>query len=223
MENRTEKKSHKNTKQIEDCFYFMQSVCKKDQECTFRHSLEAKNSRQICPNWEKTKQCFYECPLRHCTFPMTKGKSDEYCFFENTETGCTKANCEFRHKRDTHNSLLDLKEEYNKILAKQEFDIPDRNFVEENRKTFDDIKIANKPWLNEKIDFSDGKSQQPLISKRFSQASNDSRNKRINYEELIKSKVKMSEEKFYETIKNENLFLDSKIREIEDEIDNFGY
>lgn len=85
-------------KQTEDCYYFIQSSCKKDRDCTYRHSNDAKQSTQLCPEWERTKKCRHDCPLRHNTFPVQKKKGDEYCYFEDKGAGCTKPNCEYKHK-----------------------------------------------------------------------------------------------------------------------------
>lgn len=85
-------------RRLEDCYYYLYSSCRRGHDCTFRHSPDARASTKICPEWEKTRRCTVDCPLRHNTHQVQRRKADEYCYFEDKEPGCTKPFCEFKHK-----------------------------------------------------------------------------------------------------------------------------
>lgn len=130
-------------KGVEDCFYFLNSSCRKGDECVYRHSVEAKNSTVICPKWAATGRCTADCPMRHTNPQVARRKPDEMCYFETTEQGCTKPNCEFRHRNPAKNSgkyeSLDLR------------------------------SSSSKPWLSESVDesLSYGNLPQTESQKRF--------------------------------------------------------
>lgn len=64
----------------------------------FRHSPEARTCTRLCPEWERTRICTVDCPLRHNTYQIQKKRAEEYCYFEDKEQGCTKPFCEFKHR-----------------------------------------------------------------------------------------------------------------------------
>jgi len=140
--------------EAEDCFYFLNSACRKGEACGFRHSAAAKESQVVCPEWAATRSCTVDCPMRHTTvrsgenyresnrelnrdygsresnrelnrdynsrdYNRDYGSRDhtsntsnstnnnnrqEFCYFETT-TGCTRDNCEFKHRRDFYREL----------------------------------------------------------------------------------------------------------------------
>lgn len=184
----------KDNKLIDDCFFFMQSVCKKTN-CNYRHSTEAKNSKKICENWEKGKECTIDCPFMHSNFPAPRNKSDEFCFFETTEAGCTKSNCEFKHRRDSE-SLMN---------SNQEYDLDDNNIVNDS-----------KPWLKESISFSD---QTPSSKKQIDFNHVDPRPKKLHFDDVfIYNKSDLTDNQFYDEIKNERAKLNTKLKILETEI-----
>lgn len=95
---------------MEDCYYFLYSVCTK-KNCVFRHSSAAKKNLIMCKLWANKKQCRVECPLRHSDYHLRKDRSDIYCYWEDTTSGCQKEFCDFKHKNPE-------KDEWKKIKIK---------------------------------------------------------------------------------------------------------
>ncbi|ELA40892.1 uncharacterized protein VICG_02072 [Vittaforma corneae ATCC 50505] len=86
---------------VEDCYYFLYSTCKRGSNCGYRHNPMAKTNTTLCPQWASTKKCTLDCPMRHSLYHLQKKRSEDFCYFENTEQGCTKPYCEFKHKNPT--------------------------------------------------------------------------------------------------------------------------
>jgi len=77
-----------------DCYYFMTTGCARGPNCSFRHSLEAKNSPRICRNWQNGIECSDDCPDRHCDYGAKE--KTERCYWE-THGGCKKNDCPYIH------------------------------------------------------------------------------------------------------------------------------
>lgn len=110
----------KQNKQIDDCYYYFNSTCKRDEECHYRHNPIAKSSTTTCTKWLDDQPCTMDCPFRHNNFPIVKKKNEnpivkkkneEFCYFEDKEGGCTKYHCEYRHK-DQNKDLWKKSAEY---------------------------------------------------------------------------------------------------------------
>lgn len=108
-----------------DCYYFLYKECK-NSPCKFRHSTSAKKSMITCKYFERTESCPNNdtCPMRHSTYHKDRKRSDEYCFWEQKEVGCTRfGTCEYKHKdpkldewkENKIRSLSELKKTENKI------------------------------------------------------------------------------------------------------------
>lgn len=79
----------------EDCFYFMTSSCARGDNCTYRHSAEAKVSEIVCDNWKRGLECYEGCPYKHSEYQV-KEKSVAECYWEK-HGGCKKPSCPYRH------------------------------------------------------------------------------------------------------------------------------
>jgi len=85
-------------KSLEDCYYFLYSNCRKGDECEYRHRPESKTNPVLCERWSQTKVCTQDCPLRHSYHHLKKKRTDDQCYWETQEGGCTRKFCEFRHR-----------------------------------------------------------------------------------------------------------------------------
>ncbi|KAI4291391.1 hypothetical protein PAPHI01_0665 [Pancytospora philotis] len=85
-------------KELEDCYYYLYSSCKRGNACAFRHCAATKQNPVLCEDWAATGRCTPDCPYRHSYHHLKKRRSDDKCFWETQETGCTKEFCEFRHE-----------------------------------------------------------------------------------------------------------------------------
>lgn len=90
--------SKQEEKDVADCYYFLSSTCKRGAMCSYRHSPAAKANATLCPQWASTKKCTLDCPMRHSLYHLQKKRSEDFCYFETTEQGCSKPYCEFKHK-----------------------------------------------------------------------------------------------------------------------------
>lgn len=130
MAKRTNKHNkHKNNSidATEDCYYYLYSTCKRGEHCKYRHNALSKQSTILCQEWYDSKinngtnNCREECPLRHSTYHMQKQREEVECYWENTETGCQKEFCEFKHndpekdlwKRGIIKNLSEIKKDKN--------------------------------------------------------------------------------------------------------------
>ena len=84
--------------EVDDCYYFLYSVCKRGPTCIYRHNPFSKQNPVLCETWDKTKTCRVDCPFRHSYHHLQKNRSEDYCYWEDKETGCSKEFCEFKHK-----------------------------------------------------------------------------------------------------------------------------
>lgn len=82
---------------IEDCYYFLYSTCKRGKNCGFRHNVLCKQCNILCDEWDSTKMCREDCPLRHSKYHLMKQREELPCFWENNG-GCKKEFCEFKHE-----------------------------------------------------------------------------------------------------------------------------
>ncbi|KAF7684347.1 Zinc finger CCCH domain-containing protein 11A [Astathelohania contejeani] len=82
---------------MEDCYYFLYSVCKK-KDCAFRHSLQSKENPVLCKTWNLKGTCKLDCPFRHSNYHIIKNRGDMMCYWESQLTGCTKKYCEYKHE-----------------------------------------------------------------------------------------------------------------------------
>lgn len=91
---------------LEDCYFFMTSTCTKGISCPFRHSMEAKATEDICPEWASSHSCPQngECGKRHSDFNSASkfsSKESVLCFFEKIKGACNRPNCSFKHLKKT--------------------------------------------------------------------------------------------------------------------------
>lgn len=99
----------RDNKEYEDCFYFLSSECKRGDQCSFRHNEIAKSSSTLCPKWDQTKECTFDCPNRHSYYQFEKSKGSDFCYFEVTLKGCRKPYCEFRHRNPEKDAWKNVK------------------------------------------------------------------------------------------------------------------
>ncbi|XP_005096502.1 zinc finger CCCH domain-containing protein 11A [Aplysia californica] len=82
----------------DDCYFFFTSTCAKGSACPFRHVEAAKSNRIICQHWQMGGCYRPMCKFRHSSFEVVPvGKTEVACFWESQPSGCTKANCGFKH------------------------------------------------------------------------------------------------------------------------------
>lgn len=137
----------------EDCYYYLYSVCKRGPSCIYRHNAFSKQNPVLCETWSKTKQCREDCPFRHSYYHLKKNRSDDFCFWEDKESGCTKSFCEFRHKDSSRDawkeggvkSLEQIRKEKNarKRLDESMIEVDPEDFERERREK-KKLKIESK-------------------------------------------------------------------------------
>lgn len=133
-----------NLQEYEDCYYFLYSNCKKGDSCIYRHCNAAKSNTTLCPEWANTKKCKIDCPMRHSFYHIQK---KEYCYFETTEQGCTKPNCEYKHRNpvDQRNIVENPNSFENTKTVKHNINIP----VDDDDEFYRIIEEENKMIDNE--------------------------------------------------------------------------
>ena len=125
----------------EDCYYFLYSTCKRGASCGYRHNPYTKLNPVLCEEWDRTKKCREDCPFRHSYYHLKKNRSDDFCFWEDKESGCTKEFCEFRHRNpekdawkvDGVKSLSQIKKVKNLGQRAAEFEMDPADFENERR------------------------------------------------------------------------------------------
>ncbi|XP_037033953.1 zinc finger CCCH domain-containing protein 11B-like [Bradysia coprophila] len=83
---------------LHDCYFYYYSTCVKGKNCEFRHEPIALGHETMCPKWIDGLCYDNKCKNRHMF--IKKNRSRIQCYFETQATGCTKAHCVFKHKRD---------------------------------------------------------------------------------------------------------------------------
>lgn len=137
--------------QIEDCYYFLYSTCKRGSNCGFRHNYLSKQCKIICEKWSRTGDCREECPFRHSRYHLDKNRSEEQCWFE-INGGCHKEFCEFNHsepgkddwKTGKIHNLEDIQKSKNSIHSEV---VMDPNEFEQERRN---INLKKKIELQTK-------------------------------------------------------------------------
>lgn len=81
-------------KNLQDCYFFYYSVCRKGTSCAYRHEPSALGHERVCPKWTEN-QCFQSnCSDRHMV--IEKARNQIQCYWEN-KGGCRKPHCVFKH------------------------------------------------------------------------------------------------------------------------------
>ncbi|XP_055312939.1 zinc finger CCCH domain-containing protein 11A-like isoform X2 [Sitodiplosis mosellana] len=81
-------------KNLQDCYFYYYSVCRKGTSCPYRHEPSALGHERVCPKWTEN-QCFQpNCPDRHMV--IEKARNQIQCYWEN-KGGCRKPHCVFKH------------------------------------------------------------------------------------------------------------------------------
>merc|ERR1712136_525107 len=93
---------------MEDCYYFLYSSCTKEK-CIFRHSETAKKNLITCKNWMTKRRCQNDCPFRHSAYHLKKDRKEIFCYWEDTEQGCQKEFCNFKHKNILKDDWKEIK------------------------------------------------------------------------------------------------------------------
>jgi len=87
-----------------DCFFYMTSACSKGAACNYRHQESAKHTFDVCEFWGAQQPCTRDnCAKRHSSFHLastfqavTRKRDEIPCYWE-TQGGCQKPNCPFKH------------------------------------------------------------------------------------------------------------------------------
>ncbi|KAM0680207.1 hypothetical protein GINT2_001591 [Glugoides intestinalis] len=191
----------------EDCYYFLYSTCKKSSECVYRHNPAAKENKTLCPEWANSKKCRVDCPMRHSLYHLNKKRQDDLCYFEITEQGCTKQNCDFKHRNPVKDAWKEEKLNYIPQNVNSSF--------EQEYDIVDNIDHA-RPWLHENVhDSLQFKKQEPLKinSENEAQDEQPSSSQRVQDQNSV-----CDEAAFYRNIEAENSKLQFDIRKVEAEI-----
>ncbi|XP_031640537.1 zinc finger CCCH domain-containing protein 11A-like isoform X2 [Contarinia nasturtii] len=81
-------------KNLQDCYFYYYSVCRKGSSCGYRHEPLALGHERVCSKWTEN-QCFQpNCPDRHMV--IEKARNQIQCYWEN-KGGCRKPHCVFKH------------------------------------------------------------------------------------------------------------------------------
>lgn len=220
-------------KAYEDCYYFLYSNCKRGDTCIYRHCLEAKASTKLCPEWDNTKKCELNCPLRHSYYHLQKKRSSDMCYFEETPQGCTKQFCEYRHKDPSRDAWkINDGENINSGMTESLKIIEEPNKPNDYSNTF--ISTVYKDNYEE---FTNNDSNSPKnINYQIKQKNKENpqsnsislpNTKKLTENKKIQSRNTVSnlqlnqneDDFFYERLKSENTSLITAIEEVEKEIE----
>lgn len=192
----------------EDCYYFLYSSCKKGVDCVYRHIPAAKANTTLCPEWANTKKCNVECPMRHSLYHLNRKRQDDLCYFEITEQGCTKSNCEFKHRNPAKDAWKAEKLGYSPESVNSSFE-----------QEYDLIESTphSRPWLHEAVhDSLQFKKHEPLKKN----SGNEVQTEPSSPKNVQNSKSISDEDVFYKNIEAENRKLQFDILKVEAEIKN---
>lgn len=151
-------------KSTEDCYYFLYSVCKKGESCTYRHNPTSRQNTILCESWERSRKCRDDCPYRHSYYHFQKKRADDYCFWEDKETGCTKEFCEFRHRNPE-------KDAWKENEAKG-FKFSTDHSSEHKRDEIADFETVNDADFSKRAAFDSAKESPARLTQNNSEAKN---------------------------------------------------
>ncbi|XP_031640298.1 zinc finger CCCH domain-containing protein 11B-like [Contarinia nasturtii] len=91
-------------KNLQDCYFFYYSACRKGTSCQYRHCPAALGHERTCAKF-KLGQCLdANCQDRHMVIEKTRSKIQ--CYWESKPSGCCKPHCVFKHiKRQNNNNV----------------------------------------------------------------------------------------------------------------------
>lgn len=83
-------------KNLQDCYFFYYSTCKKGSSCSYRHEPSCLGHEEVCKLWLESKCFNRQCTMRH--MKIQKPRSQVKCYWEDQPQGCMKPHCVFQHR-----------------------------------------------------------------------------------------------------------------------------